>query len=157
MNAFATTGLVGAVALIAGVAVGYEVFSQNPRLPATCANVESNAVYGVQLAYATGAANFALGVVHLPPGGFKHNVALSYDNTSQDDRESATFYNLSKCTDNNGSGPATMNMLDANTGSRDGVLTFTDTPADANAAFGVTVTSSSPGVPNMSGNAYIMK
>lgn len=153
-------GLVIGAGAIYGIIRGPGLLSGGPTITATCDGVVPRTVstsYGLYLTDGAGG-HIALATIHFyPPGGFRHNIAVTIEASPTDNSGTAATYDLSDC---NPQGSAvTMSLSDAS-GTRS-QWTFTGSPAPGSGGtWGVTVQPSAsnpfPAWP-MSGNVYPMK
>jgi hypothetical protein len=174
------TTRLGLVAIVVAAVVGVGVWvmftgsSTNPKpgLAPTCPAIlpQDGGSNGYAFSATDGNGDFAYGVLHFYPNGFRHNAAILIDQGNSPSTDPVTLYDIDAqagCAPADGSQPATVTLT------KDGVpaaiLHFSSPPSDPNAAFSVTFAPSSGGNQQnsiaslagnqqsaMTGNAYLI-
>ena len=140
------TGVVAGIAGIAGVAIGALTVYLNlpgpkPVLAPTCPTIlpASGASNGYAFYATDDNGDYAFGVLHFYPNGFRHNAAVLIDQGNNPSTDPVTLFDVSVpggCTPADGSRAATLTLT------RDGApaasLQFGQPASDPNAAFAVT-------------------
>ena len=136
----------GLIAGIVGIAIGALIVYLNtpgpkPPLAPTCPTIlpASGASNGYAFYATDDNGDYAFGVVHFYPNGFRHNAAVLIDQGNNPSTDPVTLFDVSVpggCTPADGSRAATLTLT------RDGApaasLQFSQPAGDPNAAFGVT-------------------
>jgi len=162
-------GLVAAILIGIGAFTLYMWPSTDPKsaLAPTCPAIlpEASASNGYAFYATDGNGDFAYGVLHFYPNGFRHNAAILIDQSNSPSTDPVALFDIAVpggCAPTDGSQPATLTLT------RDGnpaaVLHFSSPASDPNAAFAVTFASSGSGnsqnpispIPQMTGNAYLI-
>ena len=171
----------GVVALVAVVVVGICVWmlssgsstNAKPALAPTCPSImpQDGNSNGYAFYATDGNGDFAYGVLHFYPNGFRHNAAVLIDQANSPSTDPVTLFDIdvqAGCAPADGSQPATLTLT--KDGAPAAVLHFGSSPSDPNAAFSVTFAPSSSGnsqnpisaftgsggVGPMTGNAYLI-
>lgn len=167
-------GGIGLVALI--VYMLMPAPTPKPALSPTCPAIlpaGTDASNGYAFYATDGNGDFAYGVLHFYPNGFRHNVAVLIDQANSPSADPVTLYDISVpagCAPLDGSQPATLTLTQ--NGTPAAILHFSSPASDPNAAFAVVFAPASGGantqtplgamsgsaVPQatMTGNAYLI-
>lgn len=147
-----------------------------PALAPTCPTIlpSGDASNGYAFYATDGNGDFAYGVLHFYPNGFRHNAAILFDQNNSPSTDPVTLYDISVpggCAPADGSQPATLTLTQ--NGVPAAILHFGSPASDPNAAFAVefapassgpgnpqnavsALTGSGPQQPSMTGNAYLI-
>lgn len=155
MNMTAKLALTGLAGPFIGALIVWQYLSHHKTaLAPTCANVALAEWYGVRLSESSAPTTAGIGAMDLPPGGYKHNIAINLDPMNGDANDTAQVYDLTPCDDSSGTPKMTMQLSNQTVGEID----FNSKLNDTSATFGLVVKqSNSSTVPNMSGYAYAMQ
>lgn len=158
----------GVVAVVGIGIVAFAVYSfwpenAKPVLAPTCPAIlpASSASNGYAFYATDGNGDFAYGVLHFYPNGFRHNASVLIDQGNSPSADPVTLYDISVpggCVPSDGSQPATLTLTQ--NGAPAAVLHFSSPASDPNAMFAVTFApatgSSGTPQPSMTGNAYLI-
>ena len=160
---FGLIAIVGALGIGIGVLVGY-LMAPSPKgpPPPTCTSImpADGAANGYAINVADANGNFASGVLHFYPNGFRHNAVFMLDQGNSPSTDPTTLLDVAVsggCVPADGTQPATITLTRG--GAATATLQFSASPGDPNATFGVTLTplNNSGYPPNtMTGSAYLI-
>jgi hypothetical protein len=142
-----------------------------PVLAPTCPSIlpQGGASNGFAFSATDGNGDFAYGVIHFYPNGFRHNAAILIDQGNSPSTDPVTLFDIdvqAGCAPADGSQPATLTLT--KDGAPAAILHFSSPASDPSAAFAVTFAPSSSGNPqnpisaftgaqsSMTGNAYLI-
>lgn len=154
MNLTAKLGVAGLAGFAIAGGLFYLVQERHRFTSVTCYDVvpsSESTVYGVYLT--SGSGQLAMAYIHFyPPGGFKHNIAITVDPSSIGPDNPPAEFNMSNCS----SAPVMTMTNDGGTALS--TWTFSN-PTSGSASFSVKVApNGSSGVPlqSMTGDVYLM-
>ena len=163
---------------VLGLVIGTWLATPGPKptLSPTCPTIlpANGASNGYSFFVTDGNGDFAYGIVHFYPNGFRHNAAVLFDTANSPSNDPVTLYDVAVpggCSPGDGSAAATVTLTQG--GAPAANLQFSNA-TDPNAAFAVTfstlngsgsqaptagvpgITSSAPAQTQMTGSAYLI-
>ena len=146
-------GLVAAVGIGLAALIVYMLLPTNakPARVPTCPSIlpAADASNGYAFYATDGNGDFAYGVLHFYPNGFRHNAAILVDQNNSPSTDPVTLYDISVpggCAPADGSQPATLTLTQ--NGAPAAILHFSSPASDPNAAFAVVFAPASSGSGN---------
>lgn len=149
--------------VVAGLYFMWPSSDAKPALAPTCPTIlpPGGASNGYAFYATDGGGDFAYGVLHFYPNGFRNNAAILIDQSNSPSTNPVTLFDFAVqggCAPADGSQPASLTLT--KDGAPAGILHFSAPASDPNAAFAVTFAPSGTGsgLPQspMNGNAYLI-